>query len=123
MPEEVTFPFEKAEAYQHAMELARECRNICKALPKGYNSDADQLKRASLSVCNNIAEGYGRWHIKEKQNFYGIARGSAYECVPVLSLLHEEKEISADKIQALRITVAEVTRMLSAMIQGVGKRE
>jgi four helix bundle protein len=94
MSEELIFPFEKAEAYQHAIDLARGCRGICRTLPKGHPSDCDQLKRASLPVCNNIAEGYGRWHIKEKQSFYGIARGSAYECVPVLSLLCEEGRIT-----------------------------
>jgi four helix bundle protein len=122
MPEEIIFPFEQAEAYQHAMQLARECRGICRTLPKGYNPDSDELKRASLSVCNNIAEGYGRWHVKEKQNFYGIARGSAYECVPVISLLCEERQITNTQNNGLRQNIADVTRMLSAMIQGVGKR-
>lgn len=122
MCEEIIFPFEKAEAYQHAMQLARESRAICKSLPRGHQTDSDQLKRASLSVCNNIAEGYGRWHVKVKQNFYGIARGSAFECVPVLSLLCGENKITQQQNRGLRQTIAEVTRMLSAMIQGVGKR-
>lgn len=47
---------------------------------------ADQLARASTSVCLNIAEGSGRWHKKDKCHFYQIAHGSAVECSAILDL-------------------------------------
>jgi four helix bundle protein len=43
-----------------------------------YNLGA-QIRRASISVTANIAEGYGRFHYKEGMQFYRIARGSLYE--------------------------------------------
>jgi four helix bundle protein len=39
----------------------------------------DQIRRASTSVGANIAEGFGRFHYKEKIKFYYNARGSICE--------------------------------------------
>ena len=114
------FPFEDTEIYQKTLIFTQERREICKKI---HASDADQLRRAALSICNNIAEGYGRWHIKEKQQFYTIARGSAYECLPILTLLHKEGKITPDHMKKLRHDLAEITKMLSALIKGIEKRK
>lgn len=54
--------------------------NLTKKFPKeevfGLTS---QLRRASISVTSNIAEGFGRRSLKEKNNFYNISIGSLYE--------------------------------------------
>ena len=55
------FPFENTELYKKAFIFVKECRQIIKNLPRNYYSDSDQLRRASLSILNNYAEGYGRW--------------------------------------------------------------
>ncbi|HEY6363652.1 MAG TPA: four helix bundle protein [Candidatus Binatia bacterium] len=39
----------------------------------------------------NIAEGNGRWHVRERRNFFRIARGSAFECVPLVKLCRRKK--------------------------------
>lgn len=44
------------------------------------------MKRASLSVPLNIAEGTGKNSSADKQRFYAIARGSAMECGAVLDV-------------------------------------
>lgn len=64
------------------------------ALSKNYNLK-DQLFRASLSVMNNIAEGFGRYHKKEFMRFLDIAKAS---CVEVESMSY----VLAD----LKLTVA-----------------
>ena len=116
------FPFESAEVYKEALAFTESCRKIANSLPKGCYSDSDQLRRASLSICNNIAEGYGRWHIKEKQQFFTIARGSAYECLPMLTILAKENKIEENELDKMRSTLAKISKMLSAMIQCVAKR-
>lgn len=53
---------------------------ILTALPKEERySLASQIRRASISITANIAEGYGRFHYQEGIQFYRIARGSMYE--------------------------------------------
>ena len=54
----------------------------------------DQLSRAVLSIPPNIAEGNGRNTIKEKVQFYKTARGSLFECIPILQLIAELNLIS-----------------------------
>ncbi len=53
---------------------------ILKSLPKEekYNLDF-QIRKASISITANIAEGYGRYHYQEGIQFYRISRGSLYE--------------------------------------------
>ena len=49
-------------------------------LPKEEKYDlGSQIRRASVSCTNNIAEGYGRFHFQESMQFYRTSRGSLYE--------------------------------------------
>lgn len=53
-----------------------------------------QLKRASRSVTNNLAEGYGRFHFKENAQFCRQSRGSLYEVKDHLIIALDEKYIT-----------------------------
>ena len=57
---------------------------IIRQIPHGYGFLADQLKRASLSIPLNIAEGNGKFNKQDKGKFYKIARGSGTECGAIL---------------------------------------
>ncbi len=72
----------------------------------------DQLKRASLSISLNIAEGYGRFHKADKRNFYVTARASVYECVAGLDILYGG-DIPADTLA----TADHLAKMLSGLIK------
>jgi four helix bundle protein len=45
----------------------------------------DQVNRAALSIAANIAEGNGQFTKRERKHFFGIARGSVREYVPLLN--------------------------------------
>jgi hypothetical protein len=49
-------------------------------------------KKIEYHCALNIAEGNGRWHARDWRNFFWIARGSAFECVPLVETL-SAKEI------------------------------
>ncbi len=49
----------------------------------------DQIQRASVSIMNNIAEGFGRIGVKEKLQFTNIAVGSAQEVKSMLFLAQD----------------------------------
>ena len=66
-------------------QLAKELYQECKKLPlKG--TQRDQLLRASLSVCLNLAEGSAKQTNKERRRFYFIAFGSQREVHALLDL-------------------------------------
>jgi four helix bundle protein len=66
--------------WRKAMDLAIKIFKITENLPKKETfSLISQIRRSALSVSGNIAEGFGRKHIKDKLNFYYDARGSLSE--------------------------------------------
>ena len=72
--------FEDMPVWQKAMELAAKIFNLTENLPRKEDySLTSQIRKSSLSVSGNIAEGFGRKHTKDKLNFYYHSRGSLAE--------------------------------------------
>lgn len=72
--------FEDMPVWQKAMDLAVSVHGITSVLPKSEDYGLiSQMRRAAVSITDNIAEGFGRGHCKDKSMFYIIARGSTYE--------------------------------------------
>ena len=96
------FPFEKLLVYQRAVEWYRDIDSMLKRHTKKISYGfADQFRRASLSISLNLAEGNGRWHLGDKKQFFWVARGSAFECVPLLTILKAEQVVSVEEHQHL----------------------
>jgi four helix bundle protein len=119
----MAFAFEKLVVYQKSVTFADVICTLTKDLPRGYFFLANQLNRAALSIPANIAEGNGRFTKPERRNFFGIARGSVQECVPMLELSLRQGLIDPDRHQKLRADLEEISRMLSGLINGLDKRE
>ena len=85
------FAFEKLQVYQKAIAFADHVCTLTRDLPRGYFFLGDPLNRAALSIAANIAEGNGRFTKADRRNFFGIARGSVQECVPLLELAARQK--------------------------------
>lgn len=77
----------------------------------------NQIQRASVSVMNNIAEGYERNGNKEFRNFLHIARGSSAEVRSMLYLALELKYISAKEYKELNDSSLMISRLLSGLIE------
>jgi len=108
--------FEKLDVYQKSIDFADEICELTKDFEKGNYYLADQLNRASLSISANIAEGNGRYHKADKKNFFRIARGSAFECIPVLEICKRKKLITDNINQELKEKVENICKMLSGLI-------
>ena len=113
----MSFLFEKLEVYQRGLGFAERIERLCDELAKGNYHLVNQLRRAALSISLNIAEGSGRWHRKDKKQFYLIARGSAYECVPVLDLLNKKRLIDEEILKSMRNDLETIARMLTRLVQ------
>jgi four helix bundle protein len=77
----------------------------------------DQIQRASISVMNNIAEGYGRRSDKSFKHFLCIAKGSATELESMLFIAEKLNYISGESYKELTILVDETSRMLNSFIK------
>jgi four helix bundle protein len=116
------FTFEKLHVYQKVVTFADDACTLTRSFPRGYFFLADQLNRAALSIAANIAEGKGRFAKADRRNFFGIARGSVQECVPLLELASRQCLLESDRHQLLKSQLEEIARMLSGLINGLEKR-
>lgn len=82
----------------------------------------DQLKRATLSISNNIAEGFERESDKEFIRFLYFAKASAGEVRNILNVLNETKLIASESYQDLRFLVIEISKQLSNYIKFIKRR-
>jgi len=114
----MAFPFENLEVYKRSIQLVSEVETLLdRARSKISRSLADQLSRATLSIPLNIAEGNGRWHKADKRNFFWIARGSVFECVPIVEIMRIKSLISDIEREALRDQLEVLGKMLTKLIQ------
>ena len=114
------FDFERLDVYQKALELVGDLLHLTRGLPREYQfSIADQLRRAGLSVLNNIAEGSGKRPGREKTQYYRTSLGSARECIPMLSVLLKEQQLSNERYRVLRGKVIHIGNMLGRLIASV----
>ncbi|MBA4031870.1 MAG: four helix bundle protein [Planctomyces sp.] len=119
----MAFAFEKLLVYQRSIDFADQICTKTEVFPRGYGFLCDQLNRAALSIAANIAEGNGRFTKPDRKNFFGIARGSIQECVPLLELALRRKLLTPPDHDALKAQLEEIARMLSGLIAGLDRRE
>ena len=110
------FIFEKLDVYRKAVDFADEVCSLTRDFERGNYYLADQLNRAALSISTNIAEGNGRYHKAERMNFFRIARGSAFECVPILEICKRKNLVSNEQNETLKKDIENIGKMLSGLI-------
>jgi four helix bundle protein len=76
-----------------------------------------QIRRASVSIAANIAEGAGRKSTKEFANFLSIAQGSASEVETELLISYRLGFVSEEKFRTLVDNLDEIGRMLTGLRQ------
>jgi len=114
------FDFERLEVYQVALEFLDFIFDVCKEIPRDLQYClGDNLKRAAISISNNIAEGSGKKSPKEKARFYGISLDSARECVNMFIILHRQKAINAQNYSKAISYCKRITSMLFKLIGSV----
>ena len=110
--------FEEIIAWQRARELNSELYLIT---GQGkFSTDyglRDQIRKASISITSNIAEGFERETTKEFIRFLYIAKASSGEVRSQLYLANDLKYISNDEFERLNLKVSEVSKLISGLIK------
>ena len=115
--------YRELRVWQEAMDLVTEVYKLVQSLPKSeIFSLGDQLRRASVSIPCNIAEGFGRQHTREFVQFLAIAKGSLSE-LETQVLIAQRLEYTRDETAAALLARTEsVGRMISALRTSLEKR-
>lgn len=104
-------------AWQKGHQLVLEIYKLTNKFPHHeLYSLSDQLKRASVSITSNIAEGFGRQGIKEKIQFYFLANGSTAEVKNQLLIAKDVGYISSADYQKIHDLLTDTHRLLLALI-------
>ena len=109
------FSHEKLQVYQRSIEWLAASNKLVKTFPMGNADLANQLRRATLSVPLNIAEGAGKTSKLDKKRNYGIARGSALECAAILDAVEVLELSDVDSVRYGKKLLYEVVAMLSTL--------
>jgi len=117
------FLFEKLTVYQKSVDLADQLSDVTERFARGSYYIRDQLNRAALSISTNIAEGNGRFTKAERKYFFGVARGSTQECVPLLELSRRRGLVNESQAAGFKAALEEISKMLSGLIKGLENRE
>ena len=77
----------------------------------------DQIRRASVSISSNIAEGFERQTTKEFIRFLYIAKASAGEIRSQLYLAYDLDYIKVEEFEKLKLQVNEVSKLISGLLK------
>lgn len=114
----MSFTFENLDVYKRSIDFAIKIENLILEQKNNFNRGfSDQLSRASLSVPLNIAEGNGRWHQADKRQLFWIARGSIFECVPLIEILKIKNCLSENQYKELRADLDAIGKMLTKLVR------
>jgi four helix bundle protein len=106
-------------SYQLCLAIYRTTKEFPKEERYGLTS---QIRRATVSVPSNIAEGYGRKTTPEYIRFLYIAYGSNCELETQILLSGDLCYIEADKLEILLEGIGEIERMLKALIKSLERK-
>ncbi len=108
------FRFENLDIWQRAIETTDELFDIADTLEaKRLYAFADQLRRAGLSISNNIAEGSGSSSKKDFANFLNYSRRSLYEVVNIVIVLHRRKLVNQENQENLLTALDHLSRKIT----------
>src|SRR5438132_8524809 len=95
--------FEDLDVYQVARDFRKKMYGVARGLPNFEKYDlGSQVRRAAVSLTNNIAEGHGRYHFADQVRFFLGSRGSLQELVDDLNVCADENYLEAEQIEALK---------------------
>ncbi len=117
MTEKIT-SFTQLRTWQHARKLAVATNKLSEKFPSDEKFGLiSQIRRSSVSVAANIAEGFSRNGAKDKIQFYSIALGSATETLSHTYIAFDLGFIQKTDIQYMEEQIMDVHKMINGLIK------
>ena len=116
---EKTTDFRELIVWQKAHQFVLDVYSLTSRFPKEERFGiTSQIRRASISIAANIAEGYSKRGPRDKIRFLNIAQGSLSQCKYYLILIHDLKYSSLDQID---LHLDEVSRLLNSYQRAISR--
>ena len=110
------FGYRRLVAYQKAKEIVKIVYSVLNGFPKEERyAMCEQLRRASISITSNIAEGVSRTSVKEKIHFLEIAFCSMMEVSSQLEIACELGYITSSELDTIDTLIKEEAQVLSGL--------
>lgn len=109
--------------WQKGIELVKAIYGVTESFPKAEQFGlTSQIRRCSVSIPSNIAEGCGRNSDKELIHFLYITLGSASELETQIVISQELNFLENDKANQIQVMISEIIKMTSSLIKSIKTR-
>ena len=116
--------FEDLDAYKAAREFRKAMYAVTRRLPEFEKFElASQIRRAAVSLTNNISEGHGRYHFPDQIKFMLQARGSLEELQDDLNVCEDEKYLPLNELLKLKEESWRTHKVLNGYIRYLRNRK
>src|ERR1700757_4191271 len=116
--------FEDLEVYQVAREFRKAMYRVNRRRPSFEKLElGSQIRRAAVSLTNNIAEGHGRFHYLEQLEFCLNARGSLEELLDDINACEDEAYLPAVEVESLKRQGWRVHQVLNGYMRRLRRRK
>ena len=110
--------FTDLEAWKVAHKLVIGIYKLTQKYPHGEQFGiVNQMRRAAVSITSNIAEGFSRMSLKEKAQFYAIAKGSLTEIENQLIISRDIRYMSAEDFERIESEVRQTNRLITGLLK------
>src|SRR5436853_5371675 len=110
--------FEDLEVYKAAREFRKGMYAVNRRLPDFEKYElASQIRRAAVSLTNNMAEGHGRYHYPDQIRFFLHSRGSLEELVDDLNVCLDERYLPGHDVADLKEQARDVLILINAYLR------
>ncbi len=114
--------FEELDCWKASRDVKNEVRIIIKRFPSEEKyALTDNMRRASRSITENIAEGFGRFHYQENIQFCRISRGSLFELIDQYITAKDESYINDEEYNKGRELIKKAIALLNGYINYLRK--
>lgn len=110
-----SFRFLKFPVYIESKSFYKSCCVVIRTFPHTYNSLSDQQRRASLSVCLNIAEGSAKYSDRDFHRYLENSQGSLNEAIALLEIAREAQILTSEDFEMLFNQATNIANQLGGL--------
>ena len=113
--------YERLSVWEKSVDFAVDVLDAVESMSTGRRHYRlfEQIEACSTSIAMNIAEGKGRWSLKEYKQFLFYSRSSLYETLTLMVIFKKKNWIANNQYNDLRSKALEINKMLNSLIYAI----